>query len=178
MKTAIKTVNQLKHTINVNNNTGNYKIEIRLSDDCKNGHNDFAITATFWEIGRVRSDRNLETAGCCHDEILKVHPELKIFVDLHLSDVKGAPLYAAENGYYWLRKDIKTAKEYLRVDDAEIEALRASTGEFGFSFKLHEIGIVKRWEQEAQAAIKELEALTGNKFKDDSTKFQKIHGID
>lgn len=57
-----------------------------------NSHPYFSATAS-----------SLDCGGCLHDEILKVWPESKPIVDLHLSNADdGAPMYAEDNGYYWL----------------------------------------------------------------------------
>lgn len=99
-----------------------YKVitTIKLHDECKNGTCSWSITGIlqqkkengcFYDIGH----------GCIHEEILKASPKLKMFVDLHLCDWRGTPLYPVENGYYFLQKDKKQAKEYLRVTDEEME---------------------------------------------------------
>ena len=75
------------------------EVEVRLDDECKNGHADFGITGIVYN--KSKSERNIIAAGCCHKEILKAFPELKCFVDLHLSDSQGTPMYAVENGYYF-----------------------------------------------------------------------------
>jgi hypothetical protein len=40
--------------------------------------------------------------GCCHELILRFHPDLAPLAALHLSDIDGAPMYDVGNGYYWL----------------------------------------------------------------------------
>lgn len=40
--------------------------------------------------------------GCCHEEILKRFPDLKPLAALHMADDKGRPMYAHQNGFYWL----------------------------------------------------------------------------
>ena len=94
-------------------------IHIRLSDPCNNGHNDFAITADIWEKGAKRfTDNTIAKCGMCHEDILKKMPFLKIFVDLHLSDESGAPMYAAENGYYHMRhSSLNVFADYMRVSE-------------------------------------------------------------
>ena len=47
-KLEMKTTNSIKYVIDVNNEKHNYKINIRLNDECRNGHEDFAMTADFW----------------------------------------------------------------------------------------------------------------------------------
>lgn len=151
-------------------------VKIRLDDECKNGHQDFSATGSGYEFYDGRWHESF--GGCCHDEILKYFPELKPFVDLHLCDYKGAPTYAVENGFYWI-KEYKSGKEtadapreYLRITDGELAVLSMCEDKYVFWFRLYELGIVKRWEEEAQKAIEYLESLTGKKFLMDSVKSQ------
>lgn len=103
--------------------------------------------------------------GCCHEEILKQFPEFKKFVDLHLCDCYGAPMYAVENGYYFLNKEPKEKViSYLRITEEEYNALHGAGDKSYFKFLLYTLSIVARWKEEADTAIKELEALTGCKW--------------
>ena len=91
---------EFKTTKTYTTDWGKEKIEvsIRLSDPCCNGHNDFAITATIWEL---RGKRWVDVAGgCLHEEILKHFPQFQIFVDLHLCDDNGVPMYPIANNPY------------------------------------------------------------------------------
>lgn len=140
-----------------------YKVitTIKLHDECKNGTCSWSITGIlqqkkgnerFYDIGH----------GCIHEEILKASPKLKMFVDLHLCDWRGTPLYPVENGYYFLQKDKKQAKEYLRVTDEEMEILSKCDDKEYFKYQLFALGIVERWQAESKKAIQALEELTGN----------------
>jgi hypothetical protein len=140
-----------------------YKVitTIKLHDECKNGTCSWSITGIlqqkkgngrFYDIGH----------GCIHEEILKASPKLKMFVDLHLCDWRGTPLYPVENGYYFLQKDKKQAKEYLRVTDEEMEILSKCDNKQYFKYQLFALGIVERWQAESKKAIQVLEELTGD----------------
>jgi hypothetical protein len=173
--------NNLTHKISVNNNVVNCEVKIRLNDECKNGHQDFSITGTFWGIGKYRSDRNMICGGCCHDEILKHFPELKIFVDLHLCDYTGTPMYSIENGFYHLSKGFenlkgKTQKEYFcdyyRVTPDQYDTLILAKDKEYYGFLLFDLGILNQWKKESNKVIKKLEKLTGLKFLNDSKRTQ------
>lgn len=157
--------NTLKHTLSKiyldNGNTYKVITTIKLHDECKNGTCSWSITGIlqqkkgngrFYDIGH----------GCIHEEILKASPKLKMFVDLHLCDWRGTPLYPVENGYYFLQKDKKQAKEYLRVTDEEMEILSKCDNKEYFKYQLFALGIVERWQAESKKAIQALEELTGD----------------
>lgn len=142
-----------------------YKMNVRISlnDYCKNGVCDWSITADIYE--KRRNGRFVWCAsGCCHEEILKRFPEFKAFIDLHLCNHYGQPMYPVENGFYHLKNsDKETTINYLRITESEYNVLRDSAEDKGFfTYLLYTLGIVDRWEKESLKAIKQLEALTGN----------------
>lgn len=68
--------------------------------------------------------------GCIHDIILKHYPKFKMFIDLHLSDIKGIPHHFTSNGFYFIdqflqRKDynLKTIQNHFRIDRNEAKKL-------------------------------------------------------
>ena len=176
--------NDLRHTIIASDKDGNYMdIKIRLNDECKNGHQDFAITATIYEKGKPRTDRYMIAAGCCHDEIVESKPELKIFVNLHSCDWEGIPMYAIENGFFHLKNGFNDEKpdmpvfkekfcEYYRLTDLQFDQLKTCKNQLQYALKLQELGILKQWKQEADTAISLLESMTGKSFVVDSRKTQ------
>lgn len=136
---------------------------ISLDDSCKNGVCDWIITADVYE--KRKNGRFVWCAnGCCHDEILKYFPEFKRFVDLHLSNHYGQPMYPVENGFYHLKNsDKEKTINYLRITESEYNILHDSAEDKGyFTYLLYTLGIVDRWKKESMEAIKQLEALTGN----------------
>lgn len=148
-------------------------VNVRLSDDCRNGHADFAITADIYEKNKYDFWK-WAAGGCCHKEIAVVFPELQPFIALHLCDAKGAPMYAQGNGFYHLRNSSEiVTRDYLRIDHKEYTRLkREAEDELYITFLLEEMGIVVRWEEEARAAIRQLKQLTGETFEDNSMRYQ------
>lgn len=57
-----------------------------------NGRPYFSLTCDIYERGRDVG------GGAAHELILKLFPHLKPLADLHLSDIDGVPMHAAENG--------------------------------------------------------------------------------
>jgi len=183
LATVTKT-NDLRHTIITTDSEGNYmKIKIRLNDECKNGHQDFAITADIYQKGKPQTDRYFIAGGCCHDEIIKARPDLKIFVNLHLCDYEGIPMYAVENGYYHLTNGFNNEKpestnfkdkfcEYYRITGKQFEALKTAKNQLQYALKLQSLNILEQWKYEAITAIDALESMTGKIFVVDSIKTQ------
>lgn len=156
-------------------------VEIRLSDPCGNGHQDFAITSSVYSHPTKENDRYFESGGCNHDEILKHFPEFQSFVNLHLCDYKGRPMYCVANGLYHLRNGFNSLKPdnpkfaqkfqaYYRLTPTQYKGLLTSENQLEFAILLKELGILEQWENEANEAIKQLEELTGQKFVVDSVK--------
>lgn len=105
------------------------------------------------------------------DEIAENFPEYATFAKLHLSDYKGIPMYAVENGYYHLKNSpMEVVLHYLRINENEYKTLYKCYDKLNFCITLGKLGIVERWEQEANEAIKLLEKLTGDEFVVDSVK--------
>lgn len=148
-------------------------VNVRLSDDCRNGHADFAITADIYEKNKYDFWK-WAAGGCCHDEIAIVFPELRPFIALHLCDAKGAPMYAQGNGFYHLRNSSQevTMNELRITQEEYTRFLREAEDQLYFTYLLQTMGIPARWEEEARAAISQLEGLTGQKFEDSSSRYQ------
>ena len=177
--------NSLRYNIDIRNEKVNALIKIRLNDECKNGHQDFSITATFWKPERQRTDQNCIAAGCCHEEILKIRPDLKIFVNLHLCDYTGVPMHCVANGFYHLTKGLGKTPidspnfkdeycEYYRIKPVQFNILSQSENELRFAVNLEKLGILEQWKEEADQAIKLLEDWTGYTFLVDSVKRQYV----
>ena len=183
MKTTTKknTTNNLKYSETRTLNGESITVKIRLNETGKNGHEDFSATGEVYEAGKPRTDKYMISCGCVHESILKAFPEFKIFVDLHLSDADGVPMYAIANGYYHLRQGFNNLKpheesfaakfcEYYRLNLEQFEAVNIAGDENHFGVIVEKIGIRKMWKKQAEEGIKLLEKLTGKKFEDTATR--------
>lgn len=104
------TTNRLCYTVSKRyiqaGTTFEINVKILLADDCKNNICDWSITADIYE--QRKNGRFVWCAGgCCHEEILKRFPQFKMFVDLHLSNHYGTPMYPVENGFYHITNSSK-----------------------------------------------------------------------
>lgn len=150
----------------------NFKMVVTISvnDKCHNGHADFSLTAMADEL--TKDGRWIDSfGGCCHEEILKRFPDLKLFADLHLSDSNGFPMYAIENGFYHLWDESKTllqrkkiTKKYLRINEKQVNQLLKVKDKLYFRFMIEKLGLPTKWRKEASKAIKKLEELSGQKW--------------
>ena len=146
------TVNFMSINLNkIAKNGEQYHIKIRLSDPCKNGHNDFAITGTIWEAGKSKTECNSITSGAIGDHISVAFPELSIFNTLHLCDYKGAPMYADGNGHYHLKGCAEPMIkdkfcEYYRVTPKQYDILIGCADKNHYKILLYKLGIVDQWE--------------------------------
>lgn len=121
------TTNRLCYTVSKRyiqaGTTFKINVKILLADDCKNNICDWSITADIYEQ-RKNGCFVWCTGGCCHEEILKHFPQFKMFVELHLSNHYGAPMYPVENGFYHITNGSKeTAINYLRITETEYNLL-------------------------------------------------------
>lgn len=72
------------------------QVEMRFDDNCRNGHNDFAITA---EV-RVPGRRDSVACGCLHEDIAQVFPELAPLIRWHLVSTDGPLHYIANTVHH------------------------------------------------------------------------------
>ena len=151
---------------------------VKVQDDCRNGFNEFTVDGDVYKIhddGR----KSWFKGGCVHDVIVEHFPELKPFVDLHLSDVNGTPMYPVENGAYYVKENRKEAlKNNLRLTWAEVDYIFEHTDpedKEHFKYLLNKLGLPQRWKKEALEAIAMLEEMRNVKFEDNSTKLRDIN---
>lgn len=78
---------------------GQMQVTIRWDDECGNGHNSFAITASVW-TRESRRQGDIAAGGCLHDDIAKVFPELAHLTKWHLVSSDGPMHYIGNTLYH------------------------------------------------------------------------------
>lgn len=78
---------------------GKMTVEVRFDDNCRNGHNSFAITATVITT-ESKHFRDIAAGGCMHDDIAQVFPELAPLIQFHLMSTDSPMHYVANACYH------------------------------------------------------------------------------
>ena len=109
-------------------------------------------------------DNEPDDCGMVHDRILQAFPWLRQLIDLHLSDARtGAPMYALDNGWYWLREDDpndrynaiitdksrRRAAQYLRTTPRMLEAIETKED----LARLIETTLAPAWEKQVDSTL-------------------------
>lgn len=108
-------------------------------------------------------DNEPDDCGMVHDRILQAFPWLRQLIDLHLSDARtGAPMYALDNGWYWLRghgldpnniaisdDSRRRAAQYLRTTPRMLEAIETKED----LARLIETTLDPAWEKQVDSAL-------------------------
>lgn len=151
-------------------------VHIRMNDECKNKICEFAITADIYELHR--SSWAWSRGGCQHEAILEHAPKYKCFVELHLCNHYGyGGINSFSNALCWFQMNkIESVKDCLRLKDDEYNELQwFMDDKKSLQWKLNQMGIIQRWQQEANEAIDYLNELTGcrwvNPYSKDEEKF-------
>ncbi len=139
---------------------------ISLDDDCKNGCCDFHITGKV--DYKARNGRWVfESCGCIHDEVSKHIKSFAPFTKLHLCNYMGQPMYPIENGMYIMREDFKRGMDFLRISKEECNKLAPAavlSDKLYFKYMLFHLGIVDRWQKEANELISFIQENCGQKW--------------
>ncbi len=190
--TTEQTTNDLRHSFTIVKGKEKTVIKIWLNDECRNGHEDFSLTADIYEKrGTHWKDVG---GGCCHDHILALRSDLKPFAMLHLCTWEGVPMHTAANAFYWfagfnggLGKEYhggsgtsaKTPDECRRIfadhihaTDEQVDQIVAMMprSEIELRAVLEDMHFPEQWKGEADAAIATLERWTGKKFVSTATR--------
>lgn len=109
-------------------------------------------------------DNEPDDCGMVHDHILRAFPWLRQLIDLHLSDARtGAPMYALDNGWYWLREDDpndrynviitdksrRRAAQYLRTTPCMLKDIKTNED----LARLIETTLAPAWEKQVDSAL-------------------------
>ena len=132
-----------------------YVITCKLADECRNGVEHFSITYDYFKKGRNGHWYN--RGGGCGADLYKKFKDLglELICKLHLTNFNGVHVWTVENGMYYIEHgEMDTAKRFLRVTDEEMEVLRYINNPIDFKCALIDMGVAKRWKEEADECIK------------------------
>ena len=108
-------------------------------------------------------DHEPDDYGMVHDRILQAFPWLRQLIDLHLADARtGAPMYALDNGWYWLRghgldpnniaisdDSRRRAAQYLRTTPCVLKDIKTKED----LARLIETTLAPAWEKQVDSTL-------------------------
>lgn len=109
-------------------------------------------------------DNEPDDCGMVHDRILQAFPWLRQLIDFHLADARtGAPMYALDNGWYWLREDDpndrynaiitdksrRRAAQYLRTTPCMLKDIKTKED----LARLIETTLAPAWEKQVDSTL-------------------------
>lgn len=154
-------------------------LKARLSDPCRNGHNDFAFTADVYKKinGSERFSEISAGAIFSKERILfigKFFPDVVKFLPLHLADEQGRPMYYVENAVYFFKTEgVKSGADYLNIDEETASKIWEKIKDFNEKdedFKKEvekvyaEFGLFDKWQKLADECISYFTSKTDNEI--------------
>lgn len=154
-------------------------LKARLSDPCRNGHNDFAFTADVYKkIGSSERFSEISAGAIFTKEkillICKFFPDVVKFLPLHLADEYGRPMYYVENAVYLFKTEgVKSGADYLNIDEEtaskiweRIKDFNEKDWDFNENVKsvYSEFGLFEKWQKLADECISYFTSRTDNEI--------------
>lgn len=102
------------------------KAEISFDDECGNGRNGFAVTAT---VKNPRRRDDIEAGGRLHEDVARVFPELAGLIKWHLSYTDGPMYYLANTVYHARNRNLDAARSCAVWPEATDEQLSVGADE-------------------------------------------------
>lgn len=173
---TITTTNNLRTSATyhkrVNGEARKYIINFALNDECKNGEEDFKASGVVFRKSTGNGHWYRCGWGQCWDEVYDLMPkEFQNICDLHMNRFDGRPMYAIENGWYYIQEGKRdVVKRHFMLTDEETEQIMGCMNDTQVYIFILDHNLVKRWKDKADAAIATLEKCQGVKFVSKATR--------
>lgn len=145
---------------------------VKVIVDVAIDNNRISVTGAVYEAAKGRRFRkNPDRYGQVTDDLRRAFPWLVPLIDLHLSDVRtGEPLYALDNGWFWLHDDEadgplittvsrRRAARYLRTTPGMLEGVHTKND----LEVLINTTLAPAWKKQMDAALALYDLPTGHK---------------
>ncbi len=140
-------------------------IEVNLKTSGCGGRPYFSLTVDAYE--KRRNGRLIDVGGGAWnvrqilEETAPTQAQVRLFRAfdaLHLSSIEGEPMYAVENGFYYLQnpKEFRgdaTLYNHFRCNKQQLERIKDSSSREDLKKILEELDMYTQWKQEADKAL-------------------------